>query len=444
MRRFSAPLRRGLSKGRGRGLGRRWSLGLRPRFLLATLVPVLVVLGGMIYAVSSFLEVLEHDMTHGQLARDLDRAAALYRRDPELLEILRPGLRTFVTPRGEVETLPASLHELEDGESHEIWLPDAEYEYQATRRDIGDHSLYVLLDLTPEERLEKQLIGVAWIAGLGALFLAVFVALWLSQVVMRPVRRLADQVSRIVPGERRPELAPATGDRQLDVIIEAFDSVLDRFDAFVAREQAFTEDASHELRTPLATAMSSLDLIAEDASLSDKSRRRLVRARSAAARMHELIESLLLFAREQASEQAVTPVTPVVREAIAMQEALFAATAQAPAIVFDAHNEYQANAPASMLLSVINNLLRNALEHGGDARIDIALEGDCLSIRDHGRGIAPAALSRLFDRRFRGEHSRGQGLGLYLVKRISERFGWRVDVASTPGEGTRFALYFGG
>lgn len=74
-------------------------IGLRPRFLLATLVPVLVVLGGMVYAISSFLDVLEHDLSHGQLARDLDRAEALYHRDPELLEVLRPEVRTFVTPR---------------------------------------------------------------------------------------------------------------------------------------------------------------------------------------------------------------------------------------------------------------------------------------------------------------------------------------------------------
>ncbi|MES1948234.1 periplasmic sensor signal transduction histidine kinase [Salinisphaera sp. C84B14] len=415
--------------------------GLRPRILLATLVPVLVVLGGMVYAVSSFLEVLEHDMTHGQLARELDRVDALYRRDPQLLDLLGPNLETYVVPKGDTDSLPDSVKPIRNGESHEVWLPGADYEYQATRRDIGDHSLYVLLDLTPEERLEKELIGVAWIAGLGAMFLAVLVALWLSHVVMRPVRRLAHRVSAIVPGEQRPDLTPATGDRQLNIIVEAFDGVLDRFDAFVAREQAFTEDASHELRTPLATVISSLDLIVEDRDLSAKSQRRLARARAAATRMHELIEALLLFAREQGSEVFDTPVSPVVREAIAMQGHLFSAQTAA-AIAFEAETEVHVNAPSSMVLSVVNNLLRNAIEHGDGARIDVRLDATGLSIRDHGAGIAPAALSRLFDRRFKGQHSRGQGLGLYLVKRVSERFGWRVEVDSNVGAGTEFVLYF--
>jgi len=418
-------------------------LGLRPRFLLAMLALVFVVLGGFVYAVSEFLDVLEDDMIHGELSRDMDRIAALYERDPALLQVTEPGLQVFVVPRGDTASLPPSLAHLPDGRSHEVEVPDAEYEYGATRRDIGDKSLYLLLDLTPVERLEKELIGVAWVVGLGALFLAVTLALWLSQLVMRPVRGLAERVSQVVPGQQRPQLRIATGDRQLDVIVEAFDSVLDRFDAFVAREQAFTEDASHELRTPLATAISSIDLMAADDSLSTKSRTRLMRARSATARMHELIESLLLFAREETDERCITPVSPVVREAIAMQQEMFAGAAQpCPEIVFDARGEAEVSAPASMLLSVVNNLLRNAIEHGGTARIDIVLDRGCLTIRDHGKGIAPAALSRLFDRRFRGAHSRGQGLGLYLVKRISERFGWTVDVSSTLGTGTRFDLRF--
>ena len=320
-------------------------LGLRPRFLLATLALVFVVLGGFVYAVSEFLDVLEDDMIHGELARDMDRATALYKRD-RLLEALRPGLLTFVTPRGVTDGLPENLKPIENSASHEIWLPGADYEYQATRRDIGDHSLYVLLDLTPEERLEKELIGVAWIAGMGALFLAVIVALWLSHVVMRPVRQLATRVSHIRPGEQRPDLRPVTGDRQLNVIVEAFDSVLDRFDAFVAREQAFTEDASHELRTPLATAISSIDLIAHDDDLSAKSRKRLMRALGDHY-MHELIESLLLFAREQTDEQySAMPVSPIVREAIAMQEdMLVGAGKPRPNIVFDARSETEVAAP---------------------------------------------------------------------------------------------------
>src|SRR5699024_8009351 len=126
----------------------------------------------------------------------------------------------------------------------------------------------------------------------------VLLALWLSWIVIRPVKALAARVGQITPGQERPELKKNTGDPELNIIAEAFDNVLARFDDFVTREQAFTEDASHELRTPLATIMSTMDLLANDTSLSAKAHTRLNRARAAASRMHELIEALLLIARE--------------------------------------------------------------------------------------------------------------------------------------------------
>ncbi|MES1925252.1 integral membrane sensor signal transduction histidine kinase [Salinisphaera sp. T31B1] len=405
----------------------------------------MVLLGGFIYAVSEFLDVLEDDMIHGGLARDVAHVSALYHRDPSLLNVPEPGLRVFVVERGETAELPASLAHLKAGHFREVRLPDAQYEYGATRRDIGDTSLYILRDLSPEERLEKELIALAWIVGLGSLFLAVLLALWLSHLVVRPVREFAARVAEIVPGQARPALRSGTGDRQLDVIVEAFVGVLDRFDTFVAREQAFTEDASHELRTPLATITSSIDLIAKDPALGVKTRTRLVRAQQAAARMQELIDSLLLLARAEAGHGYRTAVGPVVREAIAMQRQAGSGDDQAlstPDIRFEMAEERYVPVPASMLLSLVNNLLRNAVEHARSARIDIRLDRERLCITDHGSGMAPAVMSRVFDRRFRGESSRGHGLGLYLVKRICEHLGWTVDVQSTPGVGTSFDLTF--
>lgn len=421
----------------------RFKIGLRPRLLLAMLTLVLVVLSGFVYALSSFFDALEDDMIHGELTRDMDRVAALYARDPTLLDVQEAGLKIYAVPRGETGSLPQPLLHLADGEAHEVGVPGSEYEVGAARRDVGDKSLYLLLDLTPVEKLQRELIGAAWISGLAALCLAVIVGLWLSQLVMRPVRGLARRVSEVVPGQPRATLHTGTGDRQLDVIVAAFEGVLDRFDAFVAREQAFTEDASHELRTPLATVISSLDLMSGDSTLSAKTRTRLMRARAAAARMHELIESLLLFAREEDGDCAPAAVSPVVREAIALQEELFSGgEAERAHITFDARAECTVNAPSSMLLTVISNLLRNAIEHGGPGEIEVVLDAHSLVVSDQGEGVAPAALSRLFDRRFRGHHSAGQGIGLYLVKRISERYGWQVQVQSTPGQGTRFELRF--
>jgi signal transduction histidine kinase len=49
-------------------------------------------------------------------------------------------------------------------------------------------------------------------------------------------------------------------------------------------------------------------------------------------------------------------------------------------------------------------------------------------------------LSRIFERRYRGAQSRGLGLGLYLVSRICQRLGWKIETYSAPGQGTTFRI----
>jgi signal transduction histidine kinase len=58
--------------------------------------------------------------------------------------------------------------------------------------------------------------------------------------------------------------------------------------------------------------------------------------------------------------------------------------------------------------------------------------------------VDPAALGRIFEKRVRGPQSRGQGLGLYLVRRLCQRLGWRVTVANRDTGGARFSVAFDG
>ena len=70
----------------------------------------------------------------------------------------------------------------------------------------------------------------------------------------------------------------------------------------------------------------------------------------------------------------------------------------------------------------------------------VAVEGSCLRISDTGIGIAPEDLPRVFERGFTGyngrREQRSSGIGLYLCRRILDRLGHTITIASVPGEGT--------
>jgi signal transduction histidine kinase len=89
---------------------------------------------------------------------------------------------------------------------------------------------------------------------------------------------------------------------------------------------------------------------------------------------------------------------------------------------------------------VVNNLLLNAVNFTQNGAITVRLTPAELLVRDTGIGIPPQDLSRIFERRYRGSHSRGLGLGLYLVSRICERLGWVIETQSAEGLGTTFRI----
>ncbi|WP_068435296.1 sensor histidine kinase KdpD [Magnetospirillum sp. XM-1] len=103
-----------------------------------------------------------------------------------------------------------------------------------------------------------------------------------------------------------------------------------------------------------------------------------------------------------------------------------------------------------LLAVAFSNLLGNASKYSppsASIEVQISRQEDRAMVRvvDHGAGIEPADLPRVFEKYYRSstvEHTPGTGLGLYLVKRIVERHGGSASVASTPGQGATFTLSF--
>jgi len=96
---------------------------------------------------------------------------------------------------------------------------------------------------------------------------------------------------------------------------------------------------------------------------------------------------------------------------------------------------------------VIVNLLTNALRYGCGQPVQVSVDrlGDLvrIDVRDHGKGIAPADLDRIFEPYERGARNgepKGLGLGLYISRQLAISHGGELRVTSTPGEGSTFSL----
>ncbi len=268
--------------------------------------------------------------------------------------------------------------------------------------------------------------------------------------VLAPMQWLLREVARWDP--RQPDtqaLAPERIPRALRgdarKLADALHGLGERMNAHVARERDFTRDASHELRTPLTVIRVASDLIAHDEGLSERSRRSLRRIQGANAEMESLMDALLLLARDE--DVALETEDFAVRDVVEHEVERIRPLLEAKGLALDCRIEAepQINAPPRVLGVMLGSLLSNAVRFTDRGRIGVRLAADRVEVTDTGIGMDAAALARAFEPFYRAnlEQPPGPGLGLSIAHRLGQRCRWSLQLASTPGEGTRATILFG-
>lgn len=212
--------------------------------------------------------------------------------------------------------------------------------------------------------------------------------------------------------------------------------------------EAFAGRVAHDLVNPLTASVMTLSVLREqhpgDAALA----RRLERLGAMLSRAGALVQDLYEYAAAggHCDRDARADVSDILRDVVAVQGA--AAARLDADIVVDQPLPAEVACRPGVLVSIMANLIDNALKHMGDAgqrRVAVhvrdADEHVRIEVEDSGPGIPPEQLPRLFDPYTRGDHSTpGLGLGLATVKRLAESHGGVVGVRSTPGFGSTFWL----
>ncbi len=283
------------------------------------------------------------------------------------------------------------------------------------------------------------------------LYLAVFVvlmtllsgglALWLAERVIEPVKELARRVRAVSPESHPGSLDEDFSDDEVGELARAFETTLNRLADFIDRERAFTADVSHELRTPIAVIRGAAEVLLADASRPEKDRQRLARIERGAADMADLSTALLAMARERDdARRDPVDLAALVAESVEKHRHLLG---QRPVeLEVDLAARPRVVADGNLIAIVVANLLRNSFTYTESGRVHIRLDEHSLGVTDTGLGIPREALDKVFQRLYKGAHSEGAGIGLALVKKICDRYGWSVTLASEAGRGTRAELRF--
>jgi len=326
---------------------------------------------------------------------------------------------------------------------------------------LPDSRSLVYVDRRPQGTL--YLVFSAWMAdqsvlmtGLVSLLLSLLtsgVLIWLtyrtSKRLVTPVSWLANQVAHWDPRDPdasaiAPARLPADASDEVRKLSKALTGLSERVGDFVRRERNFTRDASHELRTPLTVIRVATDLMLADPETSPRAQRSLARVQQAGRDMESVIEAFLILARE--ADVAPQSEEFEVRDIVASEvERIRPMLAGRPVeLLFQDEGGPRLVAPPHVLRVMVGNLLSNAVRFTGSGQIEVRVMPDRVVIRDSGIGMSPEVLAKAFDPFFRAEfaESDGKGMGLSIVRRLGERFGWPVSLASEPGLGTTAVIRF--
>ena len=285
----------------------------------------------------------------------------------------------------DTETLEAIVNDCLSRPEPEGVLTD--YGLRYLRREFGWHGRIVFVDMSIERAALRDLFASWLVIALIALIPLLALSVLLSGWAVAPVERAWRQ------------------------------------------QRQFLSDASHELKTPLTVILSNADLL-DAADLPDRPRRWADNIRSESRRMRTLVEEMLSLARAESAEGRMVP------GEVSLSDIAADCALSFEPVAFEAGKPLQyeiapgvlAAGDGEKLRRLVSVLLDNAIKYGAEGgAITLTLERTSrearLTVSNPGEPIPPEILSRLFERFYRGDASRGEksgfGLGLSIAAAIA-------------------------
>ena len=384
---------------------------------------------------------IEEDHIEQVIEMEMDHLVYRYQKHADFISQVGSHLKTYVILDIDDELqIPAYLRGLNAG-YHRIYYGIEDFHVLV--RVVDEVKFLVAYRIAlHQQRLSKLrlLILLSWVVVVGIAFVVGYL---LARILVKQVTDLAERVNLLAPGDVQDGLLAQPGmDEEVAQLARALDDYQERIKRMLQREQEFTANISHELRTPITTILTSCELLVASADIPIKAYQRIVMIEAAATRMGEQIQALLFLAREQALG---------VIETVAIAECVYDAADPLMAKINRKKLAFEVPiAPDRVLMVnrqalhiVLLNLIRNAVQYTSSGYIRVEFNNQRLSVSDSGIGIEPAYLPLLYERFFRGTtQGQGLGIGLAIVKRICDYYGWRIEVDSTPGQGTTFHISF--
>src|SRR6056297_1572095 len=373
---------------------------------------------------------LEDALIARTLEQELDQYLAELRRNPSVVEPFYTRIEGYVTRPGRAEIVPEIFRGLPSG-VHDVSTNGKAYK-AAVRKD-EDFWAFLTYDVSENRELSRRLVWGLAVAVLLFSLLSLALGMWSAGRVMAPVSNLARRLEALEGDEGEPDLARHFADDEVGRLAAVVDEYSRKLNDLVERDKAFNADVSHELRTPLAVISGATELLLAQPELPPRTRERLLRIARAARQSTDITTALLHLVRAERGSAGVASnqdVGDLVAQLVENYEPLI--EGRDLELTVNQTASLNVIAPEAVIAVVLGNLLGNAIRYTQSGEVRIEVDKGRVRILDTGPGIAEDELPQVFDRHFRGRDAggKGSGLGLSIVKRLCDLYGWSIDFAN--------------
>jgi signal transduction histidine kinase len=322
---------------------------------------------------------------------------------------------------------------------------------------LGGMLLFLLATISwrdPERHLVLLVAGAGAVAICGALLVV------LTYTVQRPMVELQQKIAQLGSGDLNVSVSFAHRNDEIGDLGRNFNHMVEqlrenRYEIerlhrtqmsraeHMATLGEMATGLAHEIRNPLAGIAGVIEIIGRDLPPTSPARSVVKEVRQEITRINRIVTDLLQTARPHPPKVRKSDLNTTVEHAVMLgrQQALSKSTEitlrKDPSLPEVEHDSDQIH---QVLLNLLLNALQ-AIDANGKIAVTVELQGKnaVIEVADNGRGIAPDHLPNIF-RPFYTTKGDGTGLGLSLAHRIVEDHQGRIEVTSTVGQGTTFAV----
>jgi len=293
------------------------------------------------------------------------------------------------------------------------------------------------------------------IAFLLSIILTAIIGSRVSRKMLNPIYDMTNTVRSISGGELSTRLDVVDSHDELKDLALTFNEMLDRIQTSFEQQNVFVSNASHELRTPIAVVQGYANLLnrwgKEDKAVLEES---INAIKSESDFMMELVEKLLFLASADKQGQAMQ------KEAFNLDELIDEVLKETRLIdeehqiMGDVNEKIMVNGDRSLIKQALRVFIDNSIKYtpaAGSIKLNSRLMDSnvLITIEDTGIGISREDLPYIFNRFYKSDKARtrensGAGLGLSIAKLIIENHQGRIQVESSPGQGTRVSIMLPG